>query len=104
MTMTINKVEKTTNLRTESGCHFEVETLECWQVASINKPNRFLSRFFRKIHLCHFNTIIKEHQMPTSVMSVGTYRSRNNDFLVYILVKRADANKYVIDTIQFREE
>ncbi len=35
--------------------------------------------------------------------SVGTYRSRNKDFLVYILVRRSDANRYLIDTIQFRE-
>ncbi|MBA4853063.1 DUF4783 domain-containing protein [Emticicia sp. BO119] len=35
--------------------------------------------------------------------SVANYRSRNKDFLVYILVKRGDNNKYVIDTIQFRE-
>lgn len=35
--------------------------------------------------------------------SVGNYRSRNKDFLVYILVKRGENNKYVIDTIQFRE-
>ncbi len=35
--------------------------------------------------------------------SVANYRSRNKDFLVYILVKRDSNNKYVIDTIQFRE-
>lgn len=35
--------------------------------------------------------------------SVANYRSRNKDFLVYILVKRDGNNKYVIDTIQFRE-
>jgi hypothetical protein len=35
--------------------------------------------------------------------SVANYRSRNKDFLVYILVKRGENNKYVIDTIQFRE-
>ena len=70
---------------------------------SSQQAEQILKSFFQKNPPLAFQYVYQGASNADLRYSVGTYRSRNKDFLVYILVRRADANKYVIDTIQFRE-
>jgi len=70
---------------------------------SSQQAEQIFKTFFQKNPPLAFQYVYQGTSNADLRYSVGTYRSRNKDFLVYILVRRADANKYVIDTIQFRE-
>ncbi len=74
-----------------------------FQKISSQQAEQIFKTFFQKNPPLAFQYVYQGASNADLRYSVGTYRSRNKDFLVYILVKRADANKYVIDTIQFRE-
>ncbi|WP_435354065.1 DUF4783 domain-containing protein [Emticicia sp. SJ17W-69] len=74
-----------------------------FQKISSQQAEQIFKIFFQKNPPLAFQYVYQGASNADLRYSVGTYRSRNKDFLVYILVKRADANKYVIDTIQFRE-
>jgi len=70
---------------------------------SSQQAEQIFKTFFQKNPPLTFQYVYQGSSNADLRYSVGTYRSRNKDFLVYILVRRADANRYVIDTIQFRE-
>ncbi|CAH0995815.1 hypothetical protein EMA8858_01942 [Emticicia aquatica] len=74
-----------------------------FQKISSQQAEQIFKTFFQKNPPLAFQYVYQGASNTDLRYSVGTYRSRNKDFLVYILVKRAEANKYVIDTIQFRE-
>ena len=74
-----------------------------FQKISSQQAEQIFKSFFQKNPPLAFQYVYQGASNADLRYSVGTYRSRNRDFMVYILVKRADANKYVIDTIQFRE-
>ncbi len=74
-----------------------------FQKISAPQAEQIFKSFFQKNPPLAFQYVYQGASNADLRYSVGTYRSRNKDFLVYILVRRADANKYVIDTIQFRE-
>jgi uncharacterized protein YllA (UPF0747 family) len=74
-----------------------------FQKISAQQAEQIFKSFFQKNPPLAFQYVYQGASNADLRYSVGTYRSRNKDFLVYILVRRADANKYVIDTIQFRE-
>jgi hypothetical protein len=74
-----------------------------FQKISAQQAEQIFKTFFQKNPPLTFQYIYQGSSNTNLRYSVGTYRSRNKDFLVYILVKRANATKYVIDTIQFRE-
>lgn len=74
-----------------------------FQKISSQQAEQIFKSFFQKNPPLAFQYVYQGASNADLRYSVGTYRSRNKDFLVYILVRRADANKYVIDTIQFRE-
>jgi len=74
-----------------------------FQKISSQQAEQIFKTFFQKNPPLAFQYVYQGASNKDLRDSVGTYRSRNKDFLVYILVKRAEANKYVIDTIQFRE-
>lgn len=59
--------------------------------------------FFQKNPPLSFNYVYQGSSNSELRYSVANYRSRNKDFLVYILVKRISGSKYVIETLQFRE-
>ncbi|WP_394989983.1 DUF4783 domain-containing protein [Emticicia sp.] len=74
-----------------------------FQKISSQQAEQIFKSFFQKNPPLAFQYVYQGASNANLRYSVGTYRSRNKDFLVYILVKRSDANKYVIETIQFRE-
>jgi hypothetical protein len=74
-----------------------------FQKISAQQAEQIFKSFFQKNPPLTFQYEYQGASNAHLRYSVGTYRSRNKDFLVYILVRKAEANKYVIDTIQFRE-
>ena len=74
-----------------------------FQKISSQQAEQIFKTFFQKNPPLAFQYVYQGASNTDLRYSIGTYLSRNKDFLVYILVKKVDANKYVIDTIQFRE-
>jgi hypothetical protein len=74
-----------------------------FQKISSQQAEQIFKSFFQKNPPLTFQYIYQGTSGNHLRYSVGTYRSRNKDFLVYILVRRTEADRYVIDTIQFRE-
>lgn len=74
-----------------------------FQKISSQQAEQIFKLFFQHNPPLSFQYVYQGASNVDLKYSVANYRSRNKDFLVYILVKRGGNNKYVIDTIQFRE-
>ena len=74
-----------------------------FQKISSQQAEQIFKLFFQHNPPLSFQFVYQGASNVDLKYSVANYRSRNKDFLVYILVKRDGSNKYVIDTIQFRE-
>jgi len=74
-----------------------------FQNISSQQAEQIFKSFFQKNPPLSFQYVYQGASTIDLKYCVGNYRSRNKDFLVYILVKKGLHNKYVIDTIQFRE-
>jgi Domain of unknown function (DUF4783) len=70
---------------------------------STDQAEQVLKTFFQKNPPMNFQYVYQGSSNSEVRYSVANFRSRNKDYLVYILIKRAGVNKYVVDTIQFRE-
>ncbi|WP_337044146.1 DUF4783 domain-containing protein [Emticicia sp. 17c] len=74
-----------------------------FQKISSEQAEQIFKSFFQRNPPLSFQYVYQGASTTDLKYSVGNYRSRNKDFLVYILVKKDIHNKFVIDTIQFRE-
>jgi Domain of unknown function (DUF4783) len=68
-----------------------------------NQAEMIFKSFFQKNPPLSFSYVYQGSSNAELRYSVANYRSRNKDFLVYILVRRLSGSKYVIETLQFRE-
>jgi hypothetical protein len=68
-----------------------------------NQAEVIFKSFFQKNPPLSFSYVYQGSSNAELRYSVANYRSRNKDFLVYILVRRVTGSKYVIETLQFRE-
>lgn len=80
----------------------DAEKIDYPKVSS-NQAEMIFKSFFQKNPPLSFSYVYQGSSNAELRYSVANYRSRNKDYLVYILVKRMSGSKYVIDTIQFRE-
>jgi hypothetical protein len=62
-----------------------------------------LKSFFQKNPPISFQYVYQGSSNSDVRYSVGNYKSRNKDFLIYILTKKTANGKYMVNTIQFRE-
>lgn len=74
-----------------------------FQKISSQQAEQIFKLFFQRNPPLSFQYVYQGASNIDLKYSVANYRSRNKDFLVYILLKKDSNNKYVIDTIQFRE-
>ena len=70
---------------------------------SSDQAEQILKNFFQKNPPMNFQYVYQGSSNTEVRYSVANFHSKNKDYLVYILIKRAGVNKYVVDTIQFRE-
>jgi hypothetical protein len=80
----------------------DTEKIDFPKVAN-NQAETIFKSFFQKNPPLSFSYVYQGSSNAELRYSVANYRSRNKDFLVYILVRRISGSKYVIDTLQFRE-
>lgn len=74
-----------------------------YQHISASQAEILLKSFFQKNPPISFQYVYQGSSNSDVRYSVGNYKSRNKDFLIYILTKKTSGGKYMINTIQFRE-
>ncbi len=74
-----------------------------FQKITSEQAEQILKTFFQKNPPIAFQFVFQGGSSANLKYSVGNYKSRKKDFMVYILAKRIDKKHFVIETIQFRE-
>lgn len=74
-----------------------------FQNISANQAKTLLDNFFKKNPPKSFNFVYKGKNSNTFNYSIANYKSNNNDYLLYLLIKKNKADKFIITTMQLKK-
>ena len=80
------------------GDKIEFENLPAHQAKSI------LGSFFRKNPPLSFSYVYQGNSNSALKYCIGNYKSKNSDYLVYLLIKKGRNDKFLINTLQLKRE
>lgn len=70
--------------------------------ASQAKP--ILSSFFKKNPPLSFNYVYQGANSSALKYCIGNYKSKNNDYLVYMLIKKDKYDRFFVNTLQLKKD
>lgn len=74
-----------------------------FQKIPATQAEQIFKSFFQRNPPVSFQYVYQGSSNKDLRYSVGSFKSRKKDYLVYMLLKKTSSNKYVINTLQFRE-
>ena len=74
-----------------------------FQKIQVNQAEQIFKSFFQKNPPLSFQYIYQGTSNKDLRYNVGSFKSRKKDFVVYMLIKKSGKDRYVINTMQFRE-
>jgi Domain of unknown function (DUF4783) len=75
-----------------------------WANLPVSKAKPILNSFFKKNPPLSFNYIYEGNSNPALKYCVGSYKSKNADYFVYLLIKKDKDQRFLIHTIQLKKE
>jgi hypothetical protein len=75
-----------------------------FQNLSVSQTKPILSSFFKKNSPLSFNYIYQGANRSALQYCIGNYKSKNSDYLVYVLIKKGKNDRFLVNTLQLKKE
>ncbi|WP_255066917.1 DUF4783 domain-containing protein [Lacihabitans sp. LS3-19] len=75
-----------------------------YQNLPANTAKNILNSFFKKNPPLSFSYVYQGANSTALKYCIGNYRSKNNDYLVYLLIKKDKNDRFLINTLQLKKD